>query len=244
MIQRKKIMLLSLGLISIIGTTIVIILYDATHESKNVFEEIYVAEMGAATNKQHTPLSNTEYFQDSVAEKIDYRRGNINSSIIKEVKTEKSPYMLSVESRMQIGDYNPLGRNVLEQKIMDIESDLSYRNIEIKFKYHYIISSDGDSDNEFFATPHEVGLYISIVGDIDGKELKNVHDFIAYGISESELREQSEKELKNILNYWVDTYSKSKFKHDDFGQYDIVDKIRFLDDDREKELIERFKNRR
>jgi len=117
------------------------------------------------------------------------------------------------------------------------------RDVNIKFKYQYILSSDGDSENNFSYIPHDEGLYVSITGFIEGRELMNVKDFASYGISETYLKEQSEQQLQNLLNYWVDNYPDSKFKHDEFGTYEIVDKIRFSDDDRMKELLDRFESR-
>jgi hypothetical protein len=61
-------------------------------------------------------------------------------------------------------------------------------------------------------------LAIYITGFIKGDILRGYEDFSNYGIPENELRAQVEQNLTRILNY-----PESKFKHDDFGVYEVAE---------------------
>jgi len=67
-----------------------------------------------------------------------------------------------------------------------------------------------------------------VTGIIAERRLTGYEDFASYGISEAVLKERAKKDLAHILNYWVDNYPASKFKHDDFGVYEIVGSNRDL----------------
>jgi hypothetical protein len=82
---------------------------------------------------------------------------------------------------------------------------------------------EGEFEGEFSTFQKEEGLYISVRGSIAGHELTTLEDFADYGLTESELKDKAQQDLDYILNYWVDNYPDSKFKHDEFGAYEIVE---------------------
>jgi hypothetical protein len=141
-----------------------------------------------------------------------------------------------------MADPSPLWTFVLKQKMVEIESIFLYREVKIKVRYRYLLSSDGESVSDFSKIPQDEGLYIFVSGAVNEHELENFEEFSVINVQKAELKEQIERYLVNFLDYWVDNYADSRFKHDDFGTYEIGDKIHFSDDDRMKELIKRFKN--
>jgi hypothetical protein len=168
------------------------------NEPKNIFEEIYEAEMSAAeTNctienvnsqtKQKTPLSNTDYFNGTEAEMND-KGGGLRIRAVKESPKEGSPYTLITESVTYIRTKsvfgNLFGKVDLTQNNVEIGIVSSYRGVELEIYYRYLLSSDGDSENDFSNIPQNEGLYISITGSSEERILTNLEGFSAYGIQE------------------------------------------------------------
>jgi len=179
--------------------------------------------------KQHTPLSNTEYFNEAVAEYINYQHGELKSLEVKEFPKESSPYILSALDVTHLYPRSPFGGHspALRQKRIRLVSAFVYHDIKLEIHYGYLLSSKGEFEPfENFAK--EEGLYISFLGIVDEREWTKIEDLARYGISEMELKEMIKKDLNHLLSYWVDNYAGSKFKHDDFGEYDIVGRNRDL----------------
>jgi hypothetical protein len=199
--SRKKVVLLSLVVVCVIGT-ITALVVNQREEPKNVFEEMYYAEMDAAKlnaslaegqTKQKTPLSNTEYFDETIAA-IDYDGGESTSSTVKELPKEGSPYTLLVADlthRYTTPPFSfPFEKGYdLMQKIVKIENRFLYHDTDIIIEYWYTLFSDGY--DSFDKKPKKEGLSISV------------------------------KSVINVLNYWIDNYPQSKFSRDDFGMYEI-----------------------
>jgi hypothetical protein len=176
--------------------------------------------------KRNTPLSNTEYFDVSVAN-LDDKGGRLRTRTAKELPKEGSPYAVTAEWRTYRDHRAPIWipgdkEYDLMQKSVKVENRFWYRDIDVKIQYQYVITREGDFEDTFGNFQEETGLYISITGVIAGNELTSLEDFAVYDISGAELKERSEKSLENFLNYWVDNYSKSRFNRDDFGQYELV----------------------
>jgi len=230
--RRKKVVLLCLVVVCMIGAIITIIV-NKKEEPKNVFEEMYAAEMEAAEKnaklaegqaKLHTPLSNTEYFEAAVAEYIDYHGTDDTSSRVKELPRESSPYTISVGEFIHMGEKSPMGRNINSiKKIVSINSSFFYQHVNIEIHYQYVVSSEGKVKKSVKEYEMEDGLYISVKTTIDNRRIFGYEDLSAYGLEEDDLRIQVERNLNHILNYWVDNYPESKFKHDDFGTYEIIE---------------------
>jgi hypothetical protein len=215
MTKRRKVVPSLLAVIFIIGGVTI----HKLNEPKHVFEEIYKAEMHAANYKQHTPLSNTEYFKEQVAEYLNYDGGKLKTATVKESPKEDSIYTVEVKHSTRMGD----GWSAQKQKIVDIDSMFRFRDIDINTHYHYILSSKGSAQGTLFDELMVEGLYVSFANSVSGRRISKYEDFfIYYGITEAELREQIDVNLRHILNYWVDNYADTKFKHDDFGAYEIV----------------------
>jgi hypothetical protein len=100
MIRRRKTLVLCLLSICLISGVIVY----KNNQPKNIFEEIYHAEMHAAWWKENTPLSNTEYFKYAVAGYIEYSEGKLTSSTAKEVQKDDSLYTLAATYLTYRGD--------------------------------------------------------------------------------------------------------------------------------------------
>jgi hypothetical protein len=224
--SRKKVILLSLVVVCVIGT-ITALVVNQREEPRNVFEEMYYAEMDAAEmnsklaegqTKQKTPLSNTEYFDETIAA-IDYDGGESTSSIVREVPKEDSRYDLLALYFTIMGEKSPMGRGPDEvKKIVRIENWFWYQDVKIEIEYHYVLFN-GRGFKRYF---DKEGLSISVGSVINGRNVYGYQDLSSYGIQEDELRKQVEENLTNMLNYWVDNYPQSKFNGDDFGMYEIV----------------------
>jgi len=216
--SRKKVGVLIFLVICLIGGVITIY---KMNEPKNVFEEIYVAEMSAAEQHQNTPLSNTEYFHEAVAVSTDYTGNEFTNLDVKETPKESSPYKLSVAYLTDWGPKSPVwGGNDLIKKSVKIESVFLYHNVEVEIEYQYILYNG----RVFERFTDKEGLYISVRGAIPDRKLIGFQDFYTYyGIPEDELGAQVEQNINHILNYWVDNYPESKFKRDDFGTYEIIE---------------------
>jgi len=192
-------------------------------EPKNVFEEIYAAEMHAAKYKQYTPLSNTEYFDEAIADYVDYNAKRLKSTTVKESPKDTSQYSLGVEFLNHLGEKSPLGRAPgLRQKSVDIKSRFVYHDIDIKVYYLYILSNEGDAES-LKKYVRDEGLSIYITGSFEGTKLRGYKEFASYGIVEDELDDRIKQDLSNILNYWIDNYVNSKFQRDEFGLYEVID---------------------
>jgi len=218
---------LSLAVLCVISAITAYTLYKLsnTSEPKNVFEEMYYAEMGAAEKQQATPLSNTEYFSETTAEYIEYQGKDFTTSTVKEMAKEASPYMLSVEYITLMAEKSPMGSGADEVKRkVNIKNNLWYREVKVEIEYQYILFN-GRGYNRF---SNEEGLYISFTAFVEGRRETRLEKFPTYGILEEDVKERIKKDLYHILNYWVDNYPDSKFKHDDFGVYEIVGSNRYL----------------
>jgi hypothetical protein len=216
------------------------------NKPKNVFEEIYAAEMSAAEQHQNTPLSNTDYFRVSASDYKTYRGRTLETSTAKEGSKDTSPFTIAAEytTNKDTGYpfWTPFNREYnLIQKLVQIDSEFLYRGLNIEIQYRYIVLKDGGYEGIFEEFAEEEGFYVYYSGAITGDESISVDDFLAFGISESELEAQIEKNLDNILNYWVDNYSKSKFKHNDFGVYYFDGNRRFSRDEKIEALIKRLR---
>jgi len=219
--SRRRGIFLSFVIICIIGAITVHI----TNEPKNVFEEMYAAEMYAARWRKKTPLSGTEYFKEREAE-TERQDENFTTVTVKEVSKEHSPYTLEAEY-LRHKEFGHISWSALDinhnliQKILKIESRVTYQNVDINIQYRYILSTEGDFET-FLEFEREKGLYIYVMSPIDGMKITGNKGFSVYDIPKSGLREKIEQDLNDILNYWVDNYADTKFKHDDFGAYEIV----------------------
>jgi len=223
MVNRKKVLfLLSLSLICIIGTITAIILYNGVNESKNVFEEMYYAEMNAAKLHQNTPLSNTEYFDEAPADYVKYKGGKLSTLSVKELPKDSSSYTLVAEDMVYRGDNSPFWSEVFKQKILKIDSNFLYRDIIINMQYWYILCNQDNFQGTFYESLKDRGLYVSITAVVNGRRETSLEEFSTYGIKENELSYQITQDLETILKYWVDNYPASKFNTDYFGEYEIV----------------------
>jgi len=222
--SRRRGIFLSLVIICTIGAITVHI----TNEPKNVFEEMYVAEMYAAKYKQWTPLSHTEYFNEAIGAYTEYQSKKVKSSTFTETPKDTSPYKLEAEDKTLRDTKSlfcvPFDKSCgIRQKRIRIDSTFLYRDVKIEIQYQYILFSDGDYKDADYNASKEQGLYIYFSGIVGENRLGDTKDFSTYGIQEGELRERIEEDLSNILNYWVDNYADTKFKHDDFGAYEVVE---------------------
>jgi len=246
MMRRKKMMLTCVVFLLAIGAITSIIIYNI-NEPKNVFEEIYYAEMDAAKSKKktQTPLSNTAYFKETTA-KIDFKERNPQTLSVKELPKNTSPYTLCVEDLTYLNttslfwmpgikDYELL------EKSVNITSKFVYHAVEFNIKYHYLLFSDGESDS-YYAFPQEKGLYVSVTGSGKGRELITYEDFLAYGIEETELKDRIQEDIGHLLAYWVENYPNSKFSNDKVGGYEIINKKYFSKENRSEALLKRFKS--
>jgi hypothetical protein len=152
----------------------VIIAYK-NNQPKNIFEEIYNAEMHAAWWKENTPLSNTEYFNGAVGtvEATDFGGTRHKSLTVKESEQKSSPYMLEVQH--QTHKNNPWGSE-LKQKKVNIKSRFVYRNVDLKIYYQYVFAIEG-SPEAFSDFAKEEGLAIYITGFVKGDILRGYKDF-------------------------------------------------------------------
>jgi len=204
---------------------------------------IYAAEMSAAEKKENTPLSNTNYFNASIADYIEYNDRDLTSLTVKESPKENSPYVIEADYVTHRKDNAPFWmpgdkEYDLIRKTVKIETKVWHHDIEIKIHHQYIVFREGKYKGAFREFGKEAGLYIYYSASNAGKELTSFEDFSSLGISEAELREQSEEELNKIFHYWVDNYSESKFKNNDFGEYVIIENMPISHDDRIKVGIE------
>jgi len=250
MMRRRKTLILCLLSICLISGVIVY----KNNQPKNIFEEIYEAEMSAAeTNctidksqkkiadamsgtskeninsqtKQKTPLSNTEYFNGTDAEMND-KGGRLRIRTVKELPKEGSPYTLTADLLTYIDTrppfWTPFNKQYdLLQKSVNIGKVSLYRDVELEMQYQYVSLREGEFEGEFSTFQKGEGLYISVRGSIAGHKLTNLEDFADYGLTESELKDKAQQDLDYILNYWVENYPHSKFKHNDFGMFEIVE---------------------
>jgi hypothetical protein len=241
--SRKKAVSLSLVVVCVIGA-ITALVVNQREEPKNVFEEMYYAEMDAAEmnsklaegqTKQKTPLSNTEYFDEVSAEYLDYRAKEFKEVTVKEAPKEASPFTFSAVNPIHMHPKSPFGQDPrLTQKIVKIESKFLYSDVNIEMNYGYLLFSEGTLE-PLYGFSLDKGLHISFVGTVEGNELNSFEDFQTIGVSETELKERITQDLEHILNYWVDNYRESKFKHGEFGEYEIVGSSRFSMKDRMNE---------
>jgi hypothetical protein len=249
-VSRKKAVLLSLVVVCVIGA-ITALVVNKREEPRNVFEEMYYAEMDVAEmnsklaegqTKQKTPLSNTEYFDEVDAEYIDYSYRDLRSLSVKESPKEESPYALKIEYVTHRNTESPFSmpgdvEYTLKQKIVQIDSEFFYHGVKIELKYRYIVFREGRYDSVYKVYAEEEGLYTYYSGSIAGKELTSIEEFSSVGISEEELSSQLQQNLDKILNYWVDNYPNSKFKGNDFGMYDFGGKTQFSGNEKIDRLI-------
>jgi len=114
--------------------------------------------------------------------------GGLRIRAVKESPKEGSPYTLITESVTYIRTKsvfgNLFGKVDLTQNNVEIGIVSSYRGVELEIYYRYLLSSDGDSENDFSNIPQNEGLYISITGSSEERILTNLEGFSAYGIQE------------------------------------------------------------
>jgi len=171
--------------------------------------------MDAAKYKQHTPLSNTEYFNEAVAEYIKYEGGGINSLSVQESPKDISQYTISAEYITLKGD----PASVLTQKRIEITSEfrltsdvpiktnehkVNYpekvtgnlgdnQDVVVEIKYWYVPFSQGDVQGTVYEGPKETGLFIYFSGSIGTNKLRECKDFVAYGIIRINVKRENRK---------------------------------------------------
>jgi len=220
--RSKRILLSGMSIIFIIGA---ITIYKI-NEQTNVFKEMYHAERNAANSRQNTPLSGTKFFleipgrikEDDFVFDISSASEYARYSSIATAPEDYALIYLRANNKTDEGIGKLFGGGIrLREKSVEIGSVFLYRDIQVKIQYVYVLSSRGNSPSL-----KEKGLNISITGYTPGRSLNTFDDFLDYGIQESELKARIDEDLQMMLNYWVDNYPKSKFKHDDFGSFEIV----------------------
>jgi len=210
-VSRKKAVLLSLVVVCVIGA-ITAIVVNQREEPRNVFEEMYYAEMDVAEmnsklaegqTKHKTPLSNTEYFDETIAA-IDYDGGESTSSIVREMPKEDSQYNLLALYVTIKGEKSPMGGGPDEvKKIVRIENCFWYQDVKIEIEYRYVLFN-GRGFKRYF---DKEGLNISVIGSIPGRLFLGYEKLSAYGIQEDELRKQVEANLTVMTLVYMKLWS-------------------------------------
>lgn len=189
----------------VIYAVVAVIVYVTKSPENNVFREIYYAEMNAAEKYQNTPLSGTEYFEETKAE-IVYR----GFYTIYEIAKDDSPYVLSILFDKLKDD---IGQDDTSKYVV-FDITFSYKDLNLHGSYIYQFADKNVLE----------GVYV-LVGSVEEKRnftLKAFTEYFNYGIAEEEeLKDKLKSELETFLNYWVDNYPKTKFKNDNFGSYEI-----------------------
>jgi len=221
----KRWAVISLVCICVIGGIIV----HKINEPKNLFEEIYNAEMHAAKTRQQTPLSNTEYFHAAPANNRKLSIDKRAEVSIKELPKDNAPFVIEVRRKEYVDKKGFWSADVLTVKSVSIKSRFEYYGVDIELEYEYWFPSEGRGPD----TPEEKDrrkepeLSIAYSGSVAGEKLQEFEEFAAFGITPLGLRARIEEDLAEIHNYWVDNYPHSKFKRDEVGDYQIGGKTKF-----------------
>jgi hypothetical protein len=204
----------------------VIIAYK-NNQPKNIFEEIYNAEMHAAETRQQTPLSNTEYFHAVPANNRNDSIGKRSKVSVKESPKDNSPFTIEANRTRDVKRRSLWNADVLTVKNVTVKSKFEYHGVDIELDYFYLLSRDGKTPENPEGIHTEHKLSIAYSGSVAGEKLQEFEEFAAFGITPLGLRARIEENLAGIHNYWVDNYSHSRFKHGEVEDYKIGGKTRF-----------------
>jgi hypothetical protein len=183
------------------------------NEPKNLFEEIYNAEMHAAKTRQQTPLSNTEYFHAAPANNRKLSIDKRAEVSIKELPKDNAPFVIEVRRKEYVDKKGFWSADVLTVKNVTIKSKFEYQWVDIELEYLYQLPSEGKYGDIEADSRSEPKLSISYSGSVDGRKLKSYKEFESFGVAQDEL-------IKH--NYWVDNYPHSRFKPVEVGAYSNV----------------------